>query len=354
MLVQRMVRQTQYTNHIHQEQTQNLDDKPPSSSSLKNEYSCIDNYNNKLTYPAIPSFIIAGAQKSGTTALYHIFAKHPLLVTTPEAEARFFTKRRNQIQITTTQGEICSKGYEYYQLFNVTSKQDRMLRSGSIHAYEKSPLYILDPKIPEMILKVCPWKPKIIIILRNPIDRAYSQYLMVQKRNQYFSSSAINEEDITFEEKMIQDFEELKKAGILTGTLDAPEIGTWNHTSSYRKLRDNILFKGFYSEQLKSWLRHFKLDHEMMVIQYETFEKNHLSVFRKLIKFIGLPPIDITEDDLSKDMGPIIPNTNQSLTNADRAQMKSETRDLLKRLYKPYNNALVDLLGNEWKDVWVN
>lgn len=336
--------QHQHQHNHHHHQRQHLDHKQWSSTQ-KLEYSCIDNYNQTLSYPAIPSFIIAGAQKSGTSALYNILAAHPLLVSTSKFEAHFFDKTANQINSTSTEGEICRKGYEYYQYFNLTSSQDGLLRSSLMYAYEKTPSYLLNPNIPEMILKTCPWKPKIIVILRNPIDRAYSHHKMDQHRGEKWH----NLTHVIFEEKLVQDYEELKKVGILAGSLDAPEIGIWNGTaSSSSSLKNNTLLRGFYSEQLKPWLRHFKIHDEIMVIPYETFQKNRLDTFHSILQFIGVPrlALSVTEEQLAVNLGPTpkAPVSNSSLSK--------ETRDILGRLYKPYNDDLVDLLGVEWKDIW--
>lgn len=53
-------------------------------------YSCQDVQNNILSYPHMPNFLIAGAQKSGTSALYKIPKSHPSLLTTPRLEGNFF------------------------------------------------------------------------------------------------------------------------------------------------------------------------------------------------------------------------------------------------------------------------
>ena len=51
----------------------------------------------------------------------------------------------------------------------------------TLMTFEKTPLYIFDPNVPQRIFTICPWS-KIIMLLRDPIERAYSEFKMVKQK----------------------------------------------------------------------------------------------------------------------------------------------------------------------------
>src|SRR5262249_39356681 len=102
-----------------------------------------------------PDFLIIGAQKSGTTALVKFLNKH-LFVKIPKEEIHFFDLHYD-------------KGVDWYQQ-QFSQKQSSLEVIG-----EKSPYYLFHPTAPKYVQELYP-KMKLIVILRNPVDRAYSQY----------------------------------------------------------------------------------------------------------------------------------------------------------------------------------
>lgn len=140
----------------------------------------------------VPKYIIVGAQKSGTTALYEFLKEHPMIQGSIAPETHFFDwhypkgkdqeqeflQRLNLHQNDLSEKELqCAIQKVYSECFNLNST-DR-LPSSSVFI-EKTPSYLFLPDVPARIYEACFWKPKIIVILRNPIDRAYSHYRMVR------------------------------------------------------------------------------------------------------------------------------------------------------------------------------
>eukprot|EP00977_Amphora_coffeiformis_P012180 scaffold2997_cov182-Amphora_coffeaeformis.AAC.10 len=69
---------------------------------------------------------------------------------------------------------------------------------------------------------------------------------------------------------------------------------------------------------------------------------NHTQeVLDEISNFVGIPSHNYTVDVL-----------NNKYHEGVKAEMDASTRDFLRRFYKPYNNELADLLGEEWRDVW--
>ena len=113
---------------------------------------------------SIPSFIVVGAQKSGTTSLYNYLKVHPEIFLPAQKELEFFSK-----------DALYNKGMAFYR---DTWFSD--LR-GKATVGEVSPQYTMFDAVPERIKSHLP-EVKLLFILRNPIDRAYSHYKMAIRR----------------------------------------------------------------------------------------------------------------------------------------------------------------------------
>ena len=136
----------------------------------------------------LPDFIVIGCQKCATTSLYDYLIQHPNISSATEKEIHFFDSNYNV-------------GITWYRSFfpTVFSKQFSKLRKEKFVTGEASPMYIFNPIVSKRILSILP-NVKLIAILRNPIDRAYSHYNM-QVKNGYETLSF--EEAIKNEEKRI-------------------------------------------------------------------------------------------------------------------------------------------------------
>lgn len=103
----------------------------------------------------LPTFLIVGAAKAGTTALAAYLGAHPQVFMSEEKELHFFD-------------EHYSRGVAWY------AEQFGPAR-GEIAVGEATPTYLFDERAIERMASVVP-EAKLIAILRNPIDRAYSHY----------------------------------------------------------------------------------------------------------------------------------------------------------------------------------
>jgi Sulfotransferase family len=118
----------------------------------------------------IPSFIIVGAQKGGTTALSAILDHHPRLQKSIQFEPHFFDRNAvfkrhfNKLHDPDT---LC----RVRDLYATTHFNTSYLASHpEVLAYEKTPSYMLEMDLIPGIKQLVPWA-KIIVILRNPVDR---------------------------------------------------------------------------------------------------------------------------------------------------------------------------------------
>src|SRR6266487_1947701 len=109
-------------------------------------------------------FIIIGAQKAGTTSLYHYLREHPGIYMPPEKEAPFFTSKGSFLR----DWEQFAADY-----FGAASVEQRWGKA--------TPAYMADPRVAARIHSLMP-RVLLIALLRNPVERAYSHYMMSVRR----------------------------------------------------------------------------------------------------------------------------------------------------------------------------
>jgi len=189
-----------------------------------------------------PNFFIVGAPKSGTTSLYEYLKQIPDFFFPSIKEPNFFSVNLNQELLLTK--PIRKK--EKYLLLYKNSKNEKFLG-------DASPTYLWDPDAAKLISEKTP-NAKIIIILRNPVNRSFSHYL--------FLVSLGTE---------ISDFETSIK----------------NSLSFKNDYRGRIIEGGRYEKQIKNYLEFFNKDQIHFVI-FEEFINNTEDSLRDILKFLDI------------------------------------------------------------------
>jgi len=128
-----------------------------------------------------PNFFIVGAQRCGTTTLYHTLKKHPDIFMSPVKEPCFFIKQKTK-----------KEWDEYLQLFQKSNKEKIIGEASTIYFHNKKSPYLIKNKTPNA---------KILIQLRSPVERTISAY----KQNRKRGKEKLNLKDaLTEENKRIQ------------------------------------------------------------------------------------------------------------------------------------------------------
>lgn len=145
-----------------------------------------------------PNLYIVGAPKAGTTSLYHYLNQHPEIAI-PEKEPRFFIKEsikntsdEDPIKPYLIRSSVLNEG-EYSSLY--TDKKEK-IRCDASTQY----LYHFKEVIPK-IKQLVGDSPKILILLRNPVDRAFSNY----------SHNYSTFENLDFEQALLQESERISR-----------------------------------------------------------------------------------------------------------------------------------------------
>ena len=227
---------------------------------------------------ALPDFVIIGAQKGGTSFLYHLLTRHPLVEPAARKELHFFDHP-----------EYFDHGAEWYRrCFPRLSAEDGQR---SITG-EATPYYLFDPPVAKRMAEIVP-KARLIALLRNPIDRAFSHYQMQVKRGT---------EPRTFEEAIEQ------------------------QDSSY-------MSRGIYVDQLLRWFEFFGKE-QMLILKSEDFFERPVETLKVVLTFLDLP-----------DWQPEASKLQQRRHSGTYTQkMDPSTRQRLEAYFEPYNQRLYECL----------
>lgn len=204
----------------------------------------------------MPNFLILGAAKAGTTAFYSYLKQHPQVYMSPEKEPHFFAFEGEKLNFDGTAGE--QEWINYGAITDVeTYRQQFQGVSKQIAVGEASTLYLYIPKTPDRIKHYVP-DAKLIAMLRNPVDRAYSAFLY-QRRDGF--------EPITnFAQALREEKTRINK--------------NWAPIYHYQQM-------GFYYVQMKRYFDTFDRT-QIKVYLYEDFNTDPISVVQDAFRFLGV------------------------------------------------------------------
>ena len=259
---------------------------------------------------ALPDFAIIGTMKGGTTFLYHLLSLHPLVEPAAAKEPHFFDV-----------DSIFDEGVEWYRRCFPTPrlKDGRMTITG-----EGTPAYLFYPYVPERVAKAIP-RARLIALLRNPVDRAYSQYQQVVVKGQEIRTfeEVIGFDDATIEAKRKQALGEQGE----TSALEEEYVGLDD-------LRRGYLSRGVYVDQLVRWSK-FISEEQLLVLKSEDFFESPQETLKVVLDFLGLPAWE--------------PETWEVRSKRGRyeREMNPSTRRRLEEYFEPHNKRLYDFLGKD-------
>jgi len=247
----------------------------------------------------LPDFLIIGAQKCGTTFLYQLLVQHPRVKPAFLKEVHYFDLNFR-------------KGNKWYRShFPVQIRNSRTYITG-----EASPYYLFHPHAAKRASMVVP-DAKLIVLLRSPVDRAYSHYQHQVKR-----VSGKARESLTFEEA-IEAEERILPAEVSKMLQDEYYVSLRHRTRSY-------LSRGRYVDQLLAWSC-FYPRRRMLVLKSEDLFDDTTNVLERVLDFLEIP--HWTPETYS------IPNKREY------TGVNPFVRQRLDEYYEPYNQRLYDYLG---------
>ncbi len=183
----------------------------------------------------LPDFIIGGAQKSGTTTLIRQLRKHPQIYA-PKDELHFFSS------VEEDEKGALEHGIQWYK---------KQFPDNGLVKGEKTPNYLFNQNVPKRIHKIVP-DVKLIFILRDPVQRAYSQYWMQYRNKGYI-------ENATFEDAI-------------------------------RRQNCEYIERGIYWEQLKRYKYLFD-DEQIQIFILKELKNNPYSVYERIYNFLDVKTV---------------------------------------------------------------
>jgi hypothetical protein len=202
---------------------------------------------------SLPDFVVIGAARSGTTAIHSYLRQCPEIFLPSVKEPNFFAYEDVKLDVKGPGAEFINNSVttlaEYKALFAGAG-------SNAIKG-EASPLYLYEPDAPVNMARHVP-NAKIVVILRNPIEQAWSHFLYARKL-------AIETEP-DFTKALMKEAERLAKG--------------WQPLFGYSQFPR-------YGTQLKRWMKHFDRD-QFFIRTYDDFTADPEKVMREMASFVGV------------------------------------------------------------------
>jgi hypothetical protein len=253
-----------------------------------------------------PDFFIGGVQKGGTTSLYAALTQHPQVIRAKFKEVFYYGNNDNY-----------KKGLAHYKQFFATSFHKSRLESkfgNPVLTLDATTNLFESKEAPKRILKDNP-NAKIIFILRNPVERAFSQYMMSQKKGW---------DKATFEQAL-----ELEEARIAEGAEKAKDFD--GHNYAFQRL--GYRSRSTYVNSMRNWFSEFPKEN-ILVLNSESFFENPAHAFETICDFLKIDNnVKVRFDKLNEGSG---------------NKMDERTRESLRNYFKPYNEELFTLLNTRY------
>jgi hypothetical protein len=247
----------------------------------------------------LPDFLVIGAQKAGTTALYAYLRRHPGITGPSWKEVSFFDRHY-------------ARGERWYR----GNFPNRLRARGLVG--EASPSYLFHPLAPARVKAMVP-EARLVALVRNPVDRAFSHYQ---------HEVALGREPLSFEEALAAEDERLRgEEERLSADPRYFSHAWWNYT--YRS-------RGLYAEQLERWLAAFPRE-QLLVFPSEDLLGDPDGAYGRVLQFLGAPPHSL--------------ESYPRVFERQYEPMKPVTRSRLAEGFAEPNRRLYALLGRDlgWK-----
>ena len=262
-------------------------------------------------------FLIIGAQKCGTTALFKYINQHPYCIGAIGKETLLFTSFYKEL--------MENKYFMVYFPIRTLLKKRRSL------LFEATPDNIYEEAVPERIYRHNP-DIKMVLLVREPVSRAISEYNMA-------CWYAIEKKQCVREDPDHEYFEHLKQPDKYPFE--------WFIEEEMRKMEESgscmpsafhypdFIRHGLYSDQLERYYRYFRPE-QLLVLKDKDLKMNKKQTLFRIEEFLGIPHYEWNEVDL--------PNSNIGVYTQ---QISAECKQFLKQFYNPWNEKFFLMIGRK-------
>ncbi len=263
----------------------------------------------------LPDFLVVGAAKCGTTSLFDWICTHPMVARPmtdgmPRKELLFFDYNFH-------------RGADWYRKhfpLEATRREFEAEHGRPFITGEATASYLTGYWVPERVRRVVP-EVKLIVTLRNPIDRAFSAFQM--SRRERLEECESFEQAIALEgERLAGELERVHSDPRYNPPLPPP-LGYWSYLQRSR-----------YAEHVARWLEVFPRE-QMLFLRFEDIVADPSGALERAHSFLGLPPHPAGE--------------LRKLNAGSYEAMSPQTRAELVEYFRPHNQRLCELTGIDFE-----
>lgn len=247
----------------------------------------------------LPTFLIAGAQKCGTTSLAGALREHPEIFMTKRKELHFFDRHYD-------------RGLEWYERHFTPEPQHRQFG-------EATPAYMFDKDARSRLAQTLP-EAKIVIILRDPVSRAYSHY---------WHKRRLGDEPLTsFEDAVAAEPERM--------------------ASNRVRVRNGYSYitRGYYMDQIEPMVEAHGRD-RVHVLLLDDLTADRVGTLRTLLEFLEVDPGPAQELNVGQRNKYRVTTESGDVQPVQYEPMAEATRLRLQELYAESNARLAEFLGRD-------
>jgi hypothetical protein len=261
-----------------------------------------------------PDFMIIGAPKSGTTSLFQYLVQHPQIIPSSKKELFYFSGRQHW-------------GIRWY----LKQFPEKKIKNGKL-TFDGTPTYLYYKdglkRISRLFLDI-----RLIIILRDPIKRAFSQWNFHKAGSSFLSKHPKAKDKRPFK-KAVQE-----------------EIKNSSNVNPYFQ----YVIRGAYARYLKNVYSYFNKK-QVLLLDFAELKNNPQTVLKKITGFLDIKFIYNKYDKSNEEMTGLLEtkddhkSRNLKVYNVSEYEesMDKETKQFLHDYYKPYNKELECLTGTKF------
>jgi hypothetical protein len=266
------------------------------------------------------NLFIVGAQKAGTTSLHDYLSTHPRIFSADKKEVGYFSHQRNYEQGSTWyHNHIHFKKWIFGKKFYL----------------DATPGYFYKPQVAERVLQYNS-EARIVVMVRNPVDRAFSAYNMYQQMHQMTDLR---------KEKLLKDFvagTTQKEFENFSNILNSPKFPTFEAMvdaeleliARGERCQFGLLGRGLYAEQWQRYANFFP-EHQMILIESSQLKNARQEILSQMANFLGLHSQfgDVGAEKHVRDY---------------QESMNQATRQLLSEFFAPHNQIFYKLVKQDF------
>jgi Sulfotransferase domain len=254
-----------------------------------------------------PSFVIVGAQRSGTTTLYRVLSEHPSIVRPTVSKGIGYFDLQHH------------RGMRWYRAHFPLSLTARLKSGGDAQAFESSGYYLFHPLAASRIARDLP-DTKVVVVVREPVERAYSAHRHELARG--------------FETEPFEKALELEGQRTY-GEAERLAADPWYQSLEHR--HHAYLARSRYSEQIERFIDEVGAQ-RVYIVDADRFFETPLEEFDRLREWLGLAPWE--------------PASVEKWNARPGDPMAPELRARLEGYFEPYDEQLARQMGRlpRWRD----